>query len=95
MNWDQYNAAQQPLRNQFMDIHRKMEVEIAMGKMSRADAEAMKSEARDILERMFSNLDKLKSIDQSPDTMMMLLADVMGLKGEKRAELLAARRPTS
>lgn len=94
MNWDQYTEAQKPLQKQFMSVMRKLELDKAMGKLGPADMEAMKGEARDILERLLKNVDSLQSIEDSRETMFMMLADVIGIKGDERAAMIRGEPPT-
>jgi len=92
MNWDQYKEASSHIIEQFGKKMQKLEMEILIGKADPALKESMREDIRNILSEQFALQDQLESIEQSPDTIMQVLADIMGLKGAKRDEMLVAAR---
>jgi len=93
MNWDQFNEQQKPLRDAFMKKMGKLEMETAMGKIDESVRQTIEEDCRNLLEQMFENITKLQSIEESKETMFMMLADVLGVKGEERQAMVRGEMP--
>jgi len=93
MNWDQFNEQQKPLRDAFMKKMGKLEMETALGKIDESIHQTMTEDLHQLLDQMLDNVSKLSSIEDSKETMFMMLADVLGMKGEDRAAMVRGEMP--
>lgn len=79
MNWDEYKAAT------------KLEMDILMGVIDEQGKTARREDIQNLIATMFQLQDQLKSIKDSPETMMGVLSDILGLKGDRRGEAARLR----
>lgn len=82
MNWDEYKKASQHVISEFGKAMQKLGVIDEQGKASR----------REDISNLMSEMFRLQSIKDSPETMMGVLSDILGLKGDRRGELMEKAR---
>lgn len=92
MNWDQYKEASKHIATEFGKKIQKLDIDILTGKADKHYVESVREDIRNLLSEMFALQDQLENISQSPETMVQVLADVIGAKGSRREELLNAAR---
>jgi len=85
MNWDE---SSQHVISEFDKAKQKLEMDIFMGVIDEQGKTARREDIQNLLATMFQLQDQLKSFKDSPETMMGVLSDILGLKGDRRRELM-------
>lgn len=88
MNWDEYKAATKHIVEEFGKSMQKLEMDILLGVIDEQGKTSRRQDIENLIAEMFRLQDQLKSIKDSPETMMGVLSDILGLKGDRRTELM-------
>ena len=90
MNWDEYKKASQHVISEFGKAMQKMD--LLLGVIDEQGKASRREDISNLMSEMFRLQDQLKSIKDSPETMMGVLSDILGLKGDRRGELMEKAR---
>ena len=92
MNWDEYKKASQHVISEFGKAMQKLEMDLLLGVIDEQGKTSRREDISNLISEMFRLQDQLKSIKDSPETMMGVLSDILGLKGDRRGELMEKAR---
>lgn len=92
MDYDKYKESLAVLQKSFGDKMHKLEIHHLMGHEDDALRDSMREDCRTILSEMFAMMDQLEPINKNKQTLAQVLADYLGVKGEKREELISRVR---
>lgn len=92
MNWDEYKAETKHIVEEFSKSMQKLEMDILLGVIDEQGKTSRRQDIENLIAEMFRLQDQLKSIKDSPETMMGVLSDILGLKGDRRTELMEKAR---
>lgn len=90
MNWDEYKKASQHVISEFGKAMQKLD--LLLGVIDEQGKASRREDISNLMSEMFRLQDQLKSIKDSPETMMGVLSDILGLKGDRRGELMEKAR---
>lgn len=88
MNWDEYKAATKHVVKEFGKAMEKFEIDLLLGVIDEQGKASRREDIKNLVSEMFRLQDQLKSIKDSPETMMGVISDILGLKGDRRTELM-------
>lgn len=91
MDWDTYKEKIYPLAQKFGELVRRREIDCLMKGQS-PDTDAMAQSLHDMVDEIITAQNNLDSALENPESMHMVIADVLGIKGDKRDKLLETAR---